>query len=122
MKRLLLIDDDEELLPVLAAYLSRLGYEVETASDGVIGVERFHAKPCDLVVTDLILPNREGIETILQLRKERPELPIIAMSGGLGNSPQYLGLAKRLGAKCALLKPFSPESLKEAIERLLPPG
>jgi DNA-binding response OmpR family regulator len=98
MSRLLLIDDDAIIREVLATTLARAGHVVIQAEDALAGARLFRAEPADLGITDIVMPNREGIELIIELRREWPTLPIIAMSGG-ARSPLYLGLAARLGAQ-----------------------
>jgi DNA-binding NtrC family response regulator len=73
----------------------------------------------DIVLTDLVMPVQEGVETILMLQRERPKLPIIAMSGGVTNSKLYLDIAGKIGAKRMLPKPFTPKSLVSLIEQVL---
>ncbi|MBP6508548.1 MAG: response regulator [Opitutaceae bacterium] len=119
MAHLLLIDDDKSLREILAMTLEQAGHVVREAKDGRDGVMQFRREPADVVITDLIMPGQEGIETIVALRKERPKLPIIAMSGGVEHSPVYLGLAKKLGAQRTLAKPFSGEELLKAIDEVL---
>ncbi len=80
MARILLIDDDDALRGVIAQNLAMAGHTVLQAADGRQGVNLFHATPVDLVLTDLVMPGKEGVETIIELHRERPELPIIAMS------------------------------------------
>ena len=106
------------LREVLAAALSHAGHTVVQADGGRQGEKIFRAEPADLVITDLVMPDREGLETIMALRRERPDLPIIAMSGGM-RSPVYLALAAKLGAQRTLAKPFAPEVLLRAIDELL---
>ena len=120
--RILLIDDDDLLRDVLAAALTHAGHTVHQAAEGGQGCEIFHATPVDLVITDIIMPGQEGIETILRLRHLNPRLPIIAMSGGATNSTVYLSLAAQLGARHVLAKPFTPDALAAAIADLLPPS
>jgi DNA-binding NarL/FixJ family response regulator len=76
----------------------------------------FRLAPYDVIVTDLIMPNGEGIETIMALRKECSSVGVVAMSGGSMHSPVYLRMATQLGAHCALEKPFTVEQLVEAVE------
>lgn len=119
MASILLIDDDDMLRKLLADTLARAGHNVVQAGDGAQGMDLFRATPIDLVVTDLIMPVQEGVETILQLRHEAPHLPIIAMSGGVSNAPLYLEIATKVGAQCVLPKPFTPRELIAAVDELL---
>ncbi|MDB6168394.1 MAG: Signal transduction response regulator, receiver domain [Verrucomicrobia bacterium] len=121
MSRLLLIDDDALFREMLAAALIQAGHTVAQARDGEEGVRLFHAEPVDLVITDLVMPRREGIETMLALHRARPDLPIIAMSGGPVRSSLYLDLAARLGACHTLAKPFATETLLSRIQEALTP-
>ena len=122
MARILLIDDDDLLRDVLTTALTHAGHTVYQAADGAQGCEIFNATPVDLVLTDIIMPGQEGIETIMHLRHLNPRLPIIAMSGGATNSKVYLSLAAQLGARHVLAKPFTPDALAAAIADLLPPA
>ena len=115
----LVIDDDDMLRQMLARALGLEGFTVEQASDGLQGVELARSRPIDLVVTDLVMPGQEGMETILTLRRERPRLPIIAISGGVTNSKLYLDIAAKIGARRVLPKPFQPRTLIALIEQVL---
>lgn len=119
MACILLIDDDQVLRDVLAIALTRGGHTVSQAGDGKAGVACLRSHPVDLVITDLIMPGQEGIETIMQLRRERPTTPIIAMSGDLNHSPLFLSIAAKLGAEITLAKPFTIGELNSAITRVL---
>ncbi|MFQ5709523.1 MAG: response regulator [bacterium] len=100
--------------------LERLGYEVAAFTNGKQAI-RFHKKqPVDLVITDIIMPEKEGIEIIIQLRREFPDVKIIAISGGGRTTPQlYLEMAKTLGADRAFFKPFERKEMLEAIKELV---
>ena len=119
MAQILLIDDDELLRGVLAKALGHVGHTVIQAADGQQGVELARAATLDLVITDLVMPVQEGVETILTLRREKPTLPIIAISGGVTNSKLYLEIAGKVGAKRILAKPFTPQELAVAIDEVL---
>jgi len=96
------------------------GHEVMEASSGKPGLEIQREKAADLVITDIIMPGQEGIETIVQLRREFPETKILAISGGGKIGPEeYLLLATELGAQKALSKPFRREELLDAVRDLL---
>jgi len=122
VSRLLLIDDDPHLREVLAMALAQAGHTVMQAEGGRQGTQLFRATPADLVITDLVMPDREGLETIVALHREWPALPIIAMSGGVPHSAVYLAMADKLGASRTLAKPFAPSVLLRAIEELLAPS
>ena len=118
MKRILVIDDEPEIRELIKAKLERGGYEVELASDGVEGVKAFHAKPADLLITDIVMPEKEGIEVIQELVSEYPNLKIIAISGGgQHTSKQFcLNLAEKLGAVRSFNKPFKLADMLAAVQ------
>lgn len=119
MATILLIDDDEMLRTVLAMALDVVGHVVLQAENGQKGMELLRTTSVDIVITDLVMPVQEGVETIVKLRRERPSLPVIAISGGVPNSYLYLDLASKIGAKRILAKPFLPRQLVALIEELL---
>ena len=120
MPSILIIEDDDLFREALAGALTERGYKVMQAADGEQGVKLVRTEPTDLVITDMVMPNKEGIETIIQLRRDYPSVGIIAMSGGLAqNAPLYLKLAGSLGATRTLKKPFGLPALLTAIEETL---
>jgi DNA-binding response OmpR family regulator len=119
MARLLIIDDDDLLRGVLAKALGHAGHTVIEAADGQQGIDLFRSTSIDLVITDLIMPVQEGVETILKLRREKPGLPIVAISGGVTNSRVYLNIAAKIGATRILPKPFTPRELLQVIDEVL---
>ena len=121
--RVLLIDDDIELLRQMSRALFSAGFDVEAAPDGLVGLERFQANRSDLVITDLIMPTREGVETIVALRKLSPDVRIIAISGGYRVGPaDFLSLARHVGADDVLAKPFRLAELVALAVRSLKDG
>jgi DNA-binding response OmpR family regulator len=82
MTKRLVIEDDDRLRTTLRKMLERSGYEVVVASNGKEGIKHFREAPCDLVITDLIMPEKEGLETIRELKEEVPDIKVIAISGG----------------------------------------
>lgn len=120
MTEILIIEDDEALRSVLAIVLRQVGYQVAEAENGVRGVERGAALRPQLVITDLVMPDKEGVETIRELREAQPATPIIAMSGASA-AAHYLELAAKLGARRVLMKPFRPEVLLLAVNDLIGP-
>jgi DNA-binding response OmpR family regulator len=120
--RILVIEDDARLRTALGQLLEGEGFEVMEAEEGEDGLSQFRARPADLVVTDLIMPGKEGMETILELRREYPDLKIIAISGGgRVRAAEYLPVAAAAGADKTLAKPFSFVRLLQIITELLPP-
>ena len=119
-KTILVIDDDESIRILLRTVLELEGYLVLEASDGVAGQQEYGKNPTDLVIMDLIMPGKEGIETIRDLRREFPDVKIIAVSGGgrIG-AESYLKMAKGLGALRTLRKPFDRESLVKTVEEVI---
>ena len=121
MAKILILEDDRSLRTAFRGMLESAGHEVLEADDGEAGLRIFQASPADLVITDLIMPRKEGIETILELRdKYSDSLKIIAVSGGgLGDPEKYLRTAKTLGADFALVKPVSRRVLLGAVNEAL---
>lgn len=121
MARILLIDDDATVRYALKQVLERAGHQVDEANDGLVGLEMYSTVRPDIVVTDIIMPNQGGIETIIKLRRLAPGLAIIAMSGGgrTGNR-DFLAMAEKLGAAKVMAKPFRPKELVDAVAALLP--
>ena len=120
MAQILIIDDDDQLRLMLRKTLERSGYEVVEAPNGKEGIKRFREMPCDLVITDLIMPEKEGLETISELKEDFPDIKVIAISGGGRVGPNdYLHLAKMLGAQRTLTKPIELPELLKTIKELL---
>ena len=120
MPRILLIDDDDTLRAMAAQMLSRAGHEVVEAPNGREGLRRFSEQPFDLVITDLIMPEQEGLETILQLRQKGVTCPVLAISGGgRQNNVDYLPLARQFGARQTLRTPFTREEFLTAVKQAL---
>lgn len=120
MARILIIDDDEHVREALAAVLDAAGHQTCLAADGNRALARLDDFNPDVVVTDILMPGMEGMETIHELRKRQPELPIVAMSGcGMHGGGDYLRLAERLGASQSLSKPVEPDVLVDTIDELL---
>jgi CheY-like chemotaxis protein len=117
---ILVVDDDVIVRETITRILEDKGYRVLTAENGDEGLSLFRAKRPDLVLTDIIMPEKEGIETIIVIRKEAPAARIIAMSGGgRAQNKHFLDLAKALGADDALDKPFIEADLLDRVERCL---
>ncbi len=120
MARILIIDDDEALRGTMRKILEMDGHRIQEAQDGEVGLRLFRESPVDLVVTDILMPEKEGIETILELRELSPDLRILAVSGGMElDRTGPLADAEALGADSSLPKPFSVDELQEAVRSLL---
>jgi DNA-binding response OmpR family regulator len=129
MPRVLIIDDEEDIRDVIYEVLSRAGFEVDVASTGDEGIDKLRSKPADVVVTDIIMPGKDGVATVREISKEFPDTKIIAISGGGNFGPNayepnaikttaYLAAAREAGADVILPKPFDREALMEAIRAL----
>jgi DNA-binding response OmpR family regulator len=120
MKKILIIDDDVMVRASIVHILEDGGYEVLIAEDGVRGMALFRSEHPDLVVTDIIMPEQEGIQTINEIRSAKPDAKIIAISGsGRFCSADFLGMARRLGAADAIEKPFDPDELLRRVNACL---
>jgi CheY-like chemotaxis protein len=121
MKRILVIDDDEALRQLIRQMLERSNYEVIDAPNGKVGVDIYRSDPLDLVITDIFMPEKEGLETIRELCREYPDVKIIAISGGSPKTEGFSSLqfAKGFGALRTLDKPFFREELLRMVKELL---
>jgi len=116
--RILIIEDNDVLRRMLRTALSKAGYAVTEASGGKSGLASYRQDPFDIVITDILMEDIEGLETIGELRRDYPQVKIIAMSGGRGQS-NYLELAEQLGARRTLEKPFPLDQLVAAVREVL---
>lgn len=120
MARILIIDDEPAVVQTLSRYLERFGFEVLTALNGSEGIDLHREDPADLVITDILMPGKEGFETIRELKHASPDLKIIAISGGGRNEPHtYLRFAQSFGADRAFSKPVDMTVLMSSIRDLL---
>jgi YesN/AraC family two-component response regulator len=120
MTHILIIDDDEQILKMLSKALERQGYKVSTASNGKEGIRLYKETIADVIITDIVMPEMEGLEAIRKLRKEFEDINIIALSGGGFVDPkEYLKLAKKFGAKYTFSKPVELQKLFDAIKELI---
>ncbi len=119
MMRILVIDDDANILGILAEMLTTAGYEVVEASNGEEGVRLYRHAPFDLVVTDLLMPEKDGLEVVMELCKDFPEVKIITLSAGNAYGHSSLETSKALGAARTLRKPFMEDQLLEAVREVL---
>ena len=120
MFRVLVIDDNPDLRELMGVMLRAAGYSVELAADGEAGLRSQRARPFDIVITDIFMPNQDGIETIARLREEYPALKLVAISGGGSHTKGdgYLFTAREIGANAVLTKPFEQEELLEVVRAL----
>lgn len=120
MAKILVFDDEPSILLMIKKILEKAGHEVEVALNGREGLELFEKNKPDLLVTDIIMPEKEGLETIFELRRKHPDLKIIAISGGGRIGPDgYLPGAKLLGANITFSKPLVPKEFLQAVTKLL---
>jgi DNA-binding NtrC family response regulator len=120
MKKILIIDDETHILLMLKKMLERAGYEIDLAANGNEGLYLFKSAPSDLVITDIIMPEKEGLETIREMKRMQPGLKIIAMSGGGKiSADNYLETAKIFGASKILEKPFTQQKMVSAVQELM---
>ncbi len=117
----LLVEDDFSLLDMFRRTLERAGFEVITATHGVTALALFGERAIDLVVTDILLPQMDGFELIRRLKKDSPDVPIIAISG-MDDSPQFRDKAMKSGAEAALAKPISRQHLVDLARSMVGPG
>jgi DNA-binding response OmpR family regulator len=118
-KRILVVDDNEDLRSTIKALLQADGFDVSVAADGAAALASHRARPADVVVTDLFMPDKDGIETIIELKKLYPTLKIVAMSGWTSTQgSDYLQVAREIGAAVTLQKPFDPAELSRVVRDL----
>ncbi len=121
MKKILVIDDEELTITLLKSVLEGEGYEVIEAGDGDAGLRLFLEKSIDLVITDMVMPVKDGLKTILELREIDENVPVIAISGGGAIAKErYLAVAGYLENVSALAKPFTKKEIVEVVKELLP--
>lgn len=121
MAQVLIIEDEQLVRMVLRDMLEAAGHQVTEAEDGEQGLAQFGAHPADIVVTDIVMPRKEGFETIEELRRRHPGVKIIAISGGdRHRGSGTLTVAKGLGAHGVLMKPFRRQELLAMIDDILP--
>jgi DNA-binding response OmpR family regulator len=120
MIRILVVDDDINIREMLKECLERAEYEVLVASDGKAGLELQSANPVDLIITDIVMPEKDGLETIMEFRRRFPSVKRIAISGGGRiKANEYLNIVKELGATRTFSKPFELKELLASVRELL---
>jgi DNA-binding response OmpR family regulator len=120
MARILVIDDDVTLNAMIVQMLTQSGYEACGAPNGSDGLKMFREQSFDLIITDIVMPVKEGLETIREIRKSDRKIPIIAISGGGSLSPKcYLPVARDFGADYIFQKPFDKEPFLAAVRESL---
>jgi CheY-like chemotaxis protein len=120
MQRVLIIDDEEPARDILRLILETEGYQVVEARNGQEGVELFQRQPFDLVITDLVMPVKDGLKTIIELRRTDPGIPVLAISGGGAiEKERYLSIAGYIDGVMTLPKPYSRSNLLDAVLSLV---
>lgn len=120
MLNVMIIEDDEQLRKMLQIMIEKEGYSVEVASNGEEAIKLFKTQPSELIITDLLMPEKDGLETIMEVKRDNPHVKIIAVSGGgQVGSKTYLKVAERLGAQHIFSKPFKRTDLLEAVASLI---
>jgi DNA-binding NtrC family response regulator len=125
MSQILIIEDDQQMREMVKQMLQRAGHTAIGAGDGHEGMQIVHEQAIDLIITDIIMPEQEGLETIMQVRRDYPNIPVIAISGGGRVEPEnYLHSAKLLGAAHTFTKPLNRDEMLRVVMQLLvqPPG
>ncbi len=117
LRRLLVVDDNDDMRQSMKRLLERFGYHVELAANGARAIEMQGRVDAQVLITDIFMPDTDGLETIKQFRSQYPAVRIIAMSGGGGTlrEADYLSTASVAGADAVLRKPFSPDNLLQAL-------
>ena len=121
---ILVVDDDPDCRNLLQQILESNDFQVQTAINGIEAIDKYKENPADLIIMDIVMPEKEGIETIIELKNDYPEFKIkIAMSGGgsLG-AKDYLETAQLLGVECTFSKAFKPNELLEKVKELISPN
>ncbi len=120
MAKVLVVDDDLNFGELLRSLLAEVGHDVVLATDGAQAVEQIRVEKFDVLILDLIMPKKDGLEVLIDMRQRHQDLQVIAMSGGgYGSAADYLSWAKTLGVRETLAKPFSRDELLVAIEKCL---
>lgn len=123
MSRVLVIEDDELFCKLMVHTLTQHGHEVDHATNGLKGSAKFASTAYDAVVCDIVMPEQEGVETIRAMRRQRPDVGIVAISGGLargsGKALDVLMIAERLGADTTISKPFQLSALVAAVDSVI---
>lgn len=117
MPSVLVVDDDEQIRSLIRMTLEKAGYQVFEGQSGQEALQHFRVTPTDLVMMDILMPDKDGLESIMEMRREFPKVRIIAMTGGSDKIGilNFLDVAKMLGARRTLCKPFELKDLLEAV-------
>jgi len=120
MNKILVIEDDESMLKSIRRALVLEGYHVLGAENGLVAIHLLQDNPVDLVITDIFMPYKDGIDTVMDIKSKFPAIKIIVISGGGSiDGVDFLDLAEKVGADCSFQKPFDPQDLVSAVHELL---
>ena len=121
MANILVIDDDKVVAGMIVAFLKADGHAVRMETNGKLGMESIASHPTDVVITDMFMPEKDGLEAIRELRVLRPDLPVIAISGGgtAAGGAEILNIARLMGAKAVITKPVMKAELLSAVQKCL---
>jgi CheY-like chemotaxis protein len=119
MAHILIVDDEPQIRAFMAIRLQDEGHTISEAVDGKEALEKMQTEQFDLLITDILMPERDGLETLMNLRRQRSRLPVIAITGMPTDSRVYLKAAKQLGASHTLTKPFTGKTLLTAVDQVL---
>lgn len=120
-RSILVIDDNDQIRALLRRVLENAGYLVMDAANGLEGLRQFRQTPVALVITDLLMPDSDGLEVTMTLRRESPHVKVIALTGGAGE-PHLLDVAKLLGAHRTMKKPIKMVELLDSVQQELQEG
>ncbi len=120
MHKILVIDDDDQVRTYFKVLLEDNGYSVDTAENGLIGINCLKQEKYEVVILDLLMPEKEGMETLMEMKKSMPEIKVITVSGGGKIGPEsYLSATKILGAEYAFPKPVNQQELLDAVDQII---
>lgn len=120
MAHLLVIDDDQAVCRVFVRFLTENGFTVDCAPNGSVGLDLLERNRPDLVITDIMMPEKDGLEVVIAMRHTHPEIPVIAISGGMQTvSMDMLPMVEKLGARKVFYKPVELSKLLQAVQDLL---
>ncbi len=124
MARILVVDDDASVRATIRKFLEQEGYDVVEVGDGAAALRAYREQPADLVITDIFMPETDGVETTIRLRKEFPDVKVVAITGGAYDfdKKQMLQVAEMLGAERTLTKPFERSELLDVVREVLGQG
>ena len=119
MASILVIDDDQQLRTMIKQMLEREGHTIQEAENGAVGVEMYRKQASDVIISDLVMPEKDGLAAIQEIAHQFPRARIIAMSGGSRGKAAWLPIAKRAGAMEVIKKPFNREQLVTILDKVL---